>query len=1278
MNRRQNRSIRGGVSRRRGLRSTGAERLEPRQLLSVTPGWTYQAASFFDQDGDLIRVAVDGSSNASGVQIELMGGASDHADIRAIRLVDGDAQTHLKVTVERQMVGTLMSPGTSSVESIVADRATTAWGDLELDTAATLRVSLAGVDVGAIHVAMASTPTSFGAVSGFVEVKSLASIKAPGYAAGFNLMATGHIGSVEATASGLAGSIMAGGSIGRVTSRGDIVATITSGGSIAGVETLAGALKGAVIQAGGDIGDITIQPLADRAAIESSAVTAGGAIGTVKATAIRQLAITQSRFVAGERIAGASATSLGVMSVPLVGMSAAIGDTSFAAGSIGTIAANNAMNVGIGLMSVTLEARKGSIDSIAAQGPQGGLQGGWIVAPNGVGVLHGTATSWGVGIDGGSVTASHIDLVKGEGGPFGGAGIQGWKATVAGMVGALEGIATNADALAMLNVDAGSIGAVRGTVNPGSTGRAIAMSSLTARVGSIGSIEAWSGGLGGFSASGAAGGTAGNGGAGGVSSAGVSGGTGGAGGTGGKGGANAGNGGAGGAGGVSSAGTGGKAGNGGAGGITTGNGGNGGAGGAGGVSLADASGGNAGNAGSASALMAGGIIGTTLWSQGSIGAVTATTASGHAIGDSTFTAAGGDIGKSGNIWATNTGAAATDNAINNLWMKATGDIYPVTATAWGGTALSGSTLAADTDRDNVGTVWGPVATASGVHGGWSNAMQNVTATGAGIAGVTANVTNARGGTAIWNSSFTATTDIRSGGHYDDTGRIGNITVDSKAEAFAGIDGTLVQAGAGGGIGEIRVTVAGEKAILGSKFMATNFRLDQQSFTSQIGAIVVNAGRAGGANPSSGVAALAHVRSAAVGDSWFLANAGIASVDVTSVGNALSNSWLSADYDWQAYAEPMTDYMMPYFPAQNVPGRIDHVAVTVLGRFGSGFVNSKLWAEHIGTLDVKVDNQPDGVTNPGGLPLAAVAGSTFMANSGIDTVKIENAQIRGIASVNSTLKAMVPFTTQGGVRGSVFSQPGTSLLWNIAYAKPVMPAGTPTVRQLMAPKPGTYKGGDTLAVVVKFSKAVIVTGTPVIEALLPGSGKVVRFLYAGGSGSPTLAFKMTIPPGIVANQGLVFGQKLVLEGGTIKGKATGADVPLEVPALAAAVADRIRIDSTPPRLMQATVWSSSAPKGMTMITQTLMFNEAVWVAGKPNVTALVGGVSVQFTFKQGSGTKTLTFTAVVPMEVAGMAFLPQMSMSFGPGAWVKNSAGNTLDARVFSQSWMTLGATTLWR
>ncbi|RLS30682.1 MAG: hypothetical protein DWH79_10275, partial [Planctomycetota bacterium] len=291
-------------------------------------------------------------------------------------------------------------------------------------------------------------------------------------------------------------------------------------------------------------------------------------------------------------------------------------------------------------------------------------------------------------------------------------------------------------------------------------------------------------------------------------------------------------------------------------------------------------------------------------------------------------------------------------------------------------------------------------------------------------------------------------------------------------------------------------------------------------------------------------------------------------------------------------------------------------------------------------------------------------------------------IHGIDSVNSTIKSMVPFTTQGGVRGSVFSQPGTNFLWNIAYAKPVMPAGTPAVQSVMMPKHGVYKAGDTLSVVLKFNAAVVVTGKPVIEALLPGSGKVIQIMYAGGSGSQTLTFKMTIPAGLMANQalmanqGVVFGQKLVLEGGTIKGKKTGADVPLELPALAAAVADRIRIDSTPPQLMQTALWTSSAPKGMTMITQSFTFNEAVRVAGRPIVTALVGGVPVHFTYKTGAGTKTLTFTAMVPMAVGGMAIRPLMSVSFGQGASLMDTVGNMLDARSFSQSWMMLGATTI--
>jgi len=658
---------------------------------------------------------------------------------------------------------------------------------------------------------------------------------------------------------------------------------------------------------------------------------------------------------------------------------------------------------------------------------------------------------------------------------------------------------------------------------------------------------------------------------------------------------------------------------------------------------------------------------------GSIGAIKATVAVGLAIGESTFTARSGDIGSTGGIWATNTGSAATDGGIGNTSFMATGDIYPVTATAWGGTAIWSSTLAADMDRDNVGAVWAPVVTASGTNGQWSTGMKSVTVSGAAIGGVTANVTSALGGTGIWGSTFKATTDVQSGSHYNDTGTIGDIVVKSKAWAFAGIDAAMFQAGAAGRIGDISVTTAGEKAIIGSKFVATNFHLDQEAFTSRIGTVTVKAGRAGGGNPASAQAA-AHLRDAAINESWFLANAGIAGVDVTSVGNGLLNSWVSADYDWQAHAEPITTYMMPYFDEQNVPGRLDHLTVTVLGNFGSGIVGSKVWAEHIGTLSVKVDNQPDGATKPGGLPLAAVAGLKVMANSGIDWITIENSQSRGIASVNSTIGSMTPFAAQGAVRGSVFSQQGTGLFWNVALSQPATQPGTPRVQTVMLPKARLFKTGDTVTVMLKFNGKVAVTGTPAIQALLPGDFKVAQLMYTGGSGSPTLSFSMKVPAGLNGRQGLVFGRHIVLNGGTIKGQQNKADVALEVPALAAADGSKLIISSASPQLLQATVKVAQAPGGMVRITESFTFDEPVQVNGKAFVWATVGGSTVRFTYAEGSGTNMLMFTAMVPanMAVTGMALQPLMTTSFGSGVWIADSAGNKVDPGWFSQSWGMLG------
>ena len=154
----------GRRSSRRTRQTAGAERLEPRHLLSVTPGWTYQDASFVDRDGDLVTVHVDGPSNA-GVQLNLMGGASDNADIRSLRLIHGDATTRLTIGVQRQMVGTAMSPGTTSIGWVRGDASTKALGQMEVHAAAVAQISLPGVDVGGMYFAMDSLGASGGAIA---------------------------------------------------------------------------------------------------------------------------------------------------------------------------------------------------------------------------------------------------------------------------------------------------------------------------------------------------------------------------------------------------------------------------------------------------------------------------------------------------------------------------------------------------------------------------------------------------------------------------------------------------------------------------------------------------------------------------------------------------------------------------------------------------------------------------------------------------------------------------------------------------------------------------------------------------------------------------------------------------------------------------------------------------------------------------------------------------------------------------------------------------------
>ena len=130
----------------------------------------------------------------------------------------------------------------------------------------------------------------------------------------------------------------------------------------------------------------------------------------------------------------------------------------------------------------------------------------------------------------------------------------------------------------------------------------------------------------------------------------------------------------------------------------------------------------------------------------------------------------------------------------------------------------------------------------------------------------------------------------------------------------------------------------------------------------------------------------------------------------------------------------------------------------------------------------------------------------------------------------------------------------------------------------------------------------------------------------------------------------------------------------MPALTAADGSKLIISAASPQLLQATVKVAEAPGGMVRITESFTFDEPVQVNGKAFVWATVGGSAVRFTYAEGSGTNMLMFTAMVPanMAGAGMALQPLMTTSFGPGVWIADSAGNTVNPGWFSQSWGMLG------
>ena len=872
------------------------------------------------------------------------------------------------------------------------------------------------------------------------------------------ISAGGNIGNIESIAGQIEGLIQAEGSIGNVTAAGNILAAMLArSGSIGAITSRAGFLEAISIQAGTDIGPLSLYagllgtsivagrdlgPIDVRAGgielcfirarnvapiavvdgsmhdtsivasgnvgdvtafgsiahfgLQNVSIVAAGDIGEIDGRTHVGYGLERVKLEAGGRIAGVTGISHGEYGEII---NAGIVDSNFVsrgAGGIGDVYGRGAGAAGIDNTLITTEHRDGSIGDVTGDGWLDGLVDVTVVAMNNIGAITGISVTDGTGILRGSYDANYgrIGQITAAGGAKSGFGVSGsrFQATdldeenagngrIAGIT--LSANANGQDAFNDTKVHAGSIGPIAVTVHGGPDGNGMVAGEIRTFKGGIDSISVDVRSLNGYG-------------------------------------------------------------------------------------IQDGKITASGDIGqmTVKSFNNSAIFGGEFQSRGNFLGITAeATKGGNAIENAMFTAPGrikplpasnpppvvesfDPKGNFGPIAATAGGTNNLSNAIIGSTFTAIGDIGQVTVTSSGAGGIVESTFTADSDGDYTpqpagapwpwlaaGTLQGIQVVAAGRNLIDSSGIVDSIFKAAMIGDVYADVQTVEGGNAILRSTFTAKTAVYDGlGNFNNTGSIGDVTVRHRSQSVPGI-GTGIElssfnAGTAGAIGDVRVTTSGASGITLSNFFANIPDLDQDLFTSTIGSITVNTGRAQNFT----------LVPAGINASNFTAAAGIGDVTVDSIGTGITASFFTADFDWLANKT-------------SVAGRLGNITVRVPGRNASAVTGSGFLASDIGNIDVRLtDNAQQGVN--------AVALSTFKATTGrIGSITVIHSQTGfvynvglGYAILTSTFSAATgigAITIQGRTLGAVF----------IVAGQPVVRAARAAAA--MAPSAGTTIGPITV-------------------------------------------------------------------------------------------------------------------------------------------------------------------------------------------------------------------------
>ncbi|MBK22576.1 MAG: hypothetical protein CME70_01110 [Halobacteriovorax sp.] len=266
-------------------------------------------------------------------------------------------------------------------------------------------------------------------------------------------------------------------------------------------------------------------------------------------------------------------------------------------------------------------------------------------------------------------------------------------------------------------------------------------------------------------------------------------------------------------------------------------------------------------------------------------------------------------------------------------------------------------------------------------------------------------------------------------------------------------------------------------------------------------------------------------------------------------------------------------------------------------------------------------------------------ATYSAGAGTDTLTFSYTVASGDTTGDLDYNSTFALVTAGGAIDDLAGNAA-----NLNLASPgspnsisddqaiVIDTTIPTLNSVLTLKTdGAYGVGEEIDIVIQFSEVIEVSGFPQIELETGTIDEAVS--YSSGSGSSLLTFRYTVKTGNISSDlDYKSTTSLSLNGGTLK-DVGGNDVVTTLPSPGAlnSISDDkdIVIDGSTPNIIE--VKSSKVDGGYGTseeIDILVVFNEAVFVTGTPQITLETGVTDRVVNYISGSASDTLVFRYTV--------------------------------------------------